>query len=144
MRFFVGHTRQLSISSRLLLWFLAIAMIPCGLLTAFIGWTSARSLEVTVKRSLLVIAEDRTEAIENLIRERRADVAVVGQLPTVVSTVNNLQTLLKKSAIGSAEYQKETTALKQLITRLYFNMQFYLLTQHHVALKKQWLQPLNK
>ena len=114
MRFFVGHTRQLSISSRLLLWFLAIAMIPCGLLTAFIGWTSARSLEVTVKRSLLVIAEDRTEAIENLIRERRADVAVVGQLPTVVSTVNNLQTLLKKSAIGSAEYQKETTALKQL------------------------------
>ena len=114
MRSLLGGSRELSISSRLLLTFLAIAMIPCGVLTALIGWISARSLEDSSRRSLLMIAENRVEAIENLAKERRADVAVASQLPTVATSTRNLRSILKQGSTETEEYKKEIPGLKSL------------------------------
>src|SRR6478609_6192652 len=93
--------RDMSISSRLLLWFLAISLIPCGILTAVVSYISTRSIERTVRRNLSVISEAKVAAIESFIRERRGDVSVAGRLPFLIAATRSLGEVVKKSGLES-------------------------------------------
>jgi methyl-accepting chemotaxis protein WspA len=94
-----------TIGGRLMLWFLCISLIPCGILTTVTAYLSRRSLESSVRQRLLVIADAKTTQLENFIRERRGDAAVMGRTPTVVEAVNRLRQLLEKGRADSAEYR---------------------------------------
>src|SRR6202035_771605 len=55
---------NMKIANRLTLWFLAIAIVPCGILALVTYRMSERSIEDTIHRTLLVTAEQKTAQIE--------------------------------------------------------------------------------
>src|SRR5512135_1460995 len=99
-----------SITTRLLLWFLAISLIPCGLLTAINTYLSLNSLRRSVKSKLLSISASKTTQLESFVRQCRGDVAVLGQAPRTVQTTEELSRALAKGTLTEAvRQQKEKT-----------------------------------
>jgi methyl-accepting chemotaxis protein WspA len=96
-----------SIATRLLFWFLAISLVPCGILTAAISYLSRQSVEISVHERLMVIADSKTTQLERFIQERRGDVASLGQSPSVVATVTRLAQLVKEGKHDTPEYRAE-------------------------------------
>jgi methyl-accepting chemotaxis protein WspA len=110
---------ELGLSSRLLFWFLAISLIPLGLMTLVISYISTRSLEKTVRRGLSVISEAKIVEIETFIRERRDDAAVVGHMPFMIKATKELDALLKKSAMDSPEYRKASEEARSTLAYIH-------------------------
>ncbi|AGA28994.1 methyl-accepting chemotaxis protein [Singulisphaera acidiphila] len=101
-----------NIASRLLFWFLAIALVPSIILTVVTAYLSRRSVEISVHDRLMVIADAKTTQLENFIRERRGDVAVLGQAPAVVTAVARLSELAKTGKRATDEYRREADAIR--------------------------------
>ena len=59
---------RLSITTRLMLWFLAISLIPCSVLTLVSNYLSVRSLERSVRSQLASISSAKTIQLERFIR----------------------------------------------------------------------------
>ncbi len=57
---------RLSITTRLMLWFLAISLIPCTLLTIVINSLSVSSLERSVRNQLVSISSSKTTRARQL------------------------------------------------------------------------------
>jgi methyl-accepting chemotaxis protein WspA len=101
-----------SITTRLMLWFLAISLIPCSVLTAINNYLSLHSLRRSVKSQLLSISASKTTQLENFIRERRGDVAVISQAPRTIQMIEEMsQDPGKSSLIEAARLQKEKAYL---------------------------------
>ena len=94
------------IATRLLVGFLTIALVPCGILTAVTTYIARGSLEYTVRQRLLTLADAKTVQLENFIRERRGDAAVLGRSPYLVELVPQLQEILKTKSLDSPEYRQ--------------------------------------
>jgi len=116
MKFPRLNTAELSIAARLLLWFLAIALIPCGILLGVIEYVSSVALEKTVRRNLQVIAAAKVSAIENYSRERRGDAAIAGRLPFVINATTRLSEVLRKEALDSPDYKKESASFRRVFS----------------------------
>jgi methyl-accepting chemotaxis protein WspA len=101
-----------SIASRLLFWFLAIALVPSIILTLVTSYLSRRSIEASVHERLMVISDAKTTQLENFIRERRGDVAVLGQAPPVVASVARLGQLVKDGKRESPEFLREAETFR--------------------------------
>ena len=104
-----------TISGRLLAWFLAISLIPCGVLTTVISYISTRSLEKTVRRGLSVISESKTAAIEAFVRERRGDATVAGHMPSVIAAAKGLNALLDKESMDSEAHAKGSASVRRAL-----------------------------
>ncbi len=94
------------IATRLLVGFLTIALVPCGILTAVTTYIARRSLEETVRQRLLTLSDAKTVQLENFIRERRGDAAVLGRSPSLVELVPQLLEILKSKTRDSPEYRQ--------------------------------------
>jgi len=101
-----------SIASRLLFWFLVIALVPSVILTAVTTYLSRRSVEISVHERLMVISDAKTTQLENFMRERRADVAVLGQAPPVVASVARLGELVKEGKQDTPEFAHEADTFR--------------------------------
>lgn len=101
-----------SIASRLLFWFLAISLVPSIILTVVTSYLSRRSVEISVHDRLMVIADSKTTQLENFIRERRGDVAVLGQAPAIVTAVARLGELVKSGKRESDEFRRDSDAIR--------------------------------
>jgi methyl-accepting chemotaxis protein WspA len=107
---------ELTISTRLLLWFLAIALLPCLTLTAVIEYISSQALERSVRRGLMVIAENKAAAIDTYTLARRADAEVAGHLVVVVEATTRLGAVLEKDKLDSPAYEKESAPYRQVLS----------------------------
>src|SRR5208283_1864557 len=76
----------LSITTRLMLWFLAISLIPCCVLTLVNNYLSVRSLERSVRSQLTSISSAKTTELDNFSRECRRNVAYLSQAPRTIQT----------------------------------------------------------
>lgn len=76
------------------------------------AYLSRRSVEISVHDRLMVIADAKTTQLENFIRERRGDVAVLGQAPAVVTAVARLSELAKTGKRATDEYRREADAIR--------------------------------
>jgi len=94
------------IATRLLVGFLTIALVPCGILTAVTTYIARSSLEYTVRQRLLTLSDAKMVQLENFIRERRGDAAVLGRSPSLVEVVPQLQEILKTRPFDSPEYRQ--------------------------------------
>ena len=112
-RFKIG---ELGISARLLLWFLAIALIPCGMIAVVIELITSRAIETTVRHGLTVICENKVDAIDRFMGERRGDVVLAGRLQFVVAAVQALTTVLEKHELGDAEYARASASSRRLLS----------------------------
>ncbi len=93
-----------------MLWFLAISLIPCILLTLVNNYLSVRSLERSVRSQLASISSAKTIELDNFIRERRGNITVRCQTPRTIQTTEDLQGVLTESARLQKQQEFEPTA----------------------------------
>ena len=110
-------SKELGLSSRLLIWFLAIALIPCGLITLISEVVSTSSIEKTVRRGLIVASENKTTAIDNYIVERRGHASLAGNLPSVMNATRDLNELLSKVDRNSDEYKLKSAPFRRFFSK---------------------------
>lgn len=106
---------EMSLSARLLFWFLAIALIPCLILTGILEYMTSAALESSMKRGLMVISEAKSSAIESFVRARRGDATLSGHLPFVISATAKLTEVLKKETIDSTTYKEAAAPLRRIL-----------------------------
>ena len=100
-RFLSALWPRTRISTHLLFFFLCISLIPCGVLTALTLLISARSLEKSVRQTLMAISDAKTTQLEAFIRERRGDLIVLGRSPSVTEATRQLADLRRRQAPDS-------------------------------------------
>ena len=92
---------NLNITTRLVFWFFVIALVPVMALTLITHFLSVRSLELTARRQLTSIRDAKADTLENLIRERRNDAVLIGQIPKVAEALTALGDGLEKRSFVS-------------------------------------------
>ena len=115
MKFLNNLPGAQSISARLLRWFLAIALVPCALISGAIEYIASDSMERTVRRGLMVVAEDKAAALDNFIVSRRGDAYFAGRVPFVVDGMRDLRGILEHQAVGSPEYRRKADAIRKTL-----------------------------
>ena len=98
---FLNH---LNITTRLVFWFFVIALVPVIALTLITHFLSVRSLELTVRRQLTSILDAKVEKLEDLIRERRNNALIMGEIPKVAEALTGLGEILEKGALNTPTY----------------------------------------
>ncbi len=109
------HGEQ-SIATRLRWWFIAIALVPCLLMTGIIEYVTSQALEKTVRRGLTINSEAKASAFDAFIRERRGDAHVAGHLPFVIDATTNLKALLKTKPRQSPEYKEAASKFTKVMS----------------------------
>ena len=119
-----------SIGGRLLLWFLVFALVPCIGVTALTYLIARRSLEISVRQRLSIIAESKITQLENFMRERRGDAAVLGGSSAVAELVQGLEAMRSKSRRESPEYravERQQLSAVSLVQEIYDYRNIYFL-----------------
>jgi methyl-accepting chemotaxis protein WspA len=106
---------RLSISTLLLLWFLALSLIPCIALTCVIWFLSSRSLQKSVRYALLAISNAKVAQLETYMRERRADLEVFSRLPLVVDVIPKLREVRSKESLDSPVYLELAESIRPFL-----------------------------
>lgn len=94
---------RLSIASRLMIGFLAISLIPCILLTYVSNRLATQSLEKGLRSRLLAVSAAKSLELNNFIRERRGNLAVLGQIATTQSAVLEMARALDAGDAAAAQ-----------------------------------------
>jgi methyl-accepting chemotaxis protein WspA len=115
---------RLGITTRLMLWFLAISLIPCSVLTLVNNYLSVRSLQRSVRSQLTSISSAKTVQLDNFIRERRANIEVRSQTPRTIQSTEDLQGVLTESV--RLQKQKEFDPTARLVVEAYGYANLYL------------------
>lgn len=89
-----------SLAVRLLFWFLLIALVPCGILTAITARLATQALEETVRERLVQTASARAEHLEAYAAERVQDGTTLSRAPTVITAVSSLRQVAGSAATG--------------------------------------------
>ena len=116
---------RLSITTRLMFWFLVISLIPCSLLTLVYNYLSVRSLERSVRSQLASISAAKTTELDDFIRECRANIVVRSQTPRTIQTTEDLQGPLTESARLQKQKEFESTALIVIEAYEYSNLYLF-------------------
>ena len=106
---------RISISTRLLVWFLCLALIPCIVLTGAISILSTQALKRTVRQGLLAISDAKMTQLETYMRERRADLDMASRYPVLVDAIPKLNQVLKKGTVDSPAYHALATSVRPFI-----------------------------
>ena len=121
---------RFGITTRLMLWFLAISLIPCSVLTLVNNYLSVRSLERSVRSQLASISSAKTVELDNFIRERRGNIEVLSQAPRTILTTEELSANHAKGGTSAAarlqtEKEFQPTALNFLDAYGYANLYLF-------------------
>ena len=116
---------RLSITTRLMIWFLAISLIPCSVLTLVNNYLSVRSLERSVRSQLVSISSAKTIELDNFVRERRGDIAVLSQAPRTIQSTEDLQGVLTESARLQKQKEFQPTAFNRMEAYGYANLYLF-------------------
>ena len=98
------------LARRLLFWFLLIALLPCGILTAITARLANRALETSVQDRLVQIASARSTSLESYAAERVRDGTALSLAPTVVTAMSQLSTVELSSADSRSTLEQKATA----------------------------------
>ena len=101
-----------SIATRLAVWFLVIALVPCLVLVAVTAFFSNQSLRETVRQRLVVICDAKAAQLERFIAERKSDVRFLGDAPGFYEASVRLGALAGAGKAGTDEYRTEADLLR--------------------------------
>ncbi len=110
--------RGKTINGRLMAWFLAISLIPCGILAALTSWLSTRALEDSVRRDLMTIADAKADELETYARERLRGAAGLTRIPSMIEAVARLEEVHRKGGAESAESRLARDELRPILSNL--------------------------
>ncbi len=94
----VAPAMRRSIAGRLLFWFLVIALVPCGILTAITARIATSALEQAVRDTLVQTAAGKAGELEAYASERVRDAAALARGPTIVKAVRDLTAAVAATA----------------------------------------------
>ncbi len=106
---------RMSISTRLLVFFLCISLIPCGLLTMLTQVLSAGSLERSVRQHLLAISAAKTTQLEAYVRERQGDLRIIGRTPSIMDATGRLIAIRRSEPPDSPALAEAASRARQVI-----------------------------
>ncbi|MGA0039949.1 MAG: methyl-accepting chemotaxis protein [Pirellulales bacterium] len=95
-----------SIAGRLLFWFLVIALVPCGLLTAVTARIASDALSSSVRSTLSMIADNKALAMERYATERLRDGTALARGPTFPQAIKQLS-----QVVGEADESVGATSM---------------------------------
>ncbi|WP_435022641.1 methyl-accepting chemotaxis protein (plasmid) [Tundrisphaera sp. TA3] len=107
-----------SIATRLIGWFLAIALVPCIVITLITGLLSRSALETTVRQRLESMARAKTEQIETYVAERRGDARISGSAPSVINAVTELGALIRDGKKDTPEFAAGEGRARDVLARM--------------------------
>lgn len=106
-----GSPTRRSLAVRLLCWFLLIALVPCGLLTAITARLANQTLEETVRERLVQTASARAAQLEAYAAERVQDGTTLARAPTVVAAVTSLREVAERAPAATAGRDLQAAAV---------------------------------
>jgi signal transduction histidine kinase len=109
-------TGRATLAARLLLCFLAIALVPLALVTYLLSASSQESLRMSVTRHLRALAEAKATRIETYARERRRSVAALARLPAVADALDRLTAIYGRHGVASPEYARVDQEVREGLT----------------------------
>jgi methyl-accepting chemotaxis protein WspA len=112
---FMDH---ITITTRLVFWFFIIALVPVIALTLITHFLSVRSLELTARRQLTSVLDAKAEKLEDLIRERRHNALLIGQIPKVTEALTGLGEVLQKGSLNSPAYLERVQTYRPVLTTI--------------------------
>jgi len=95
------HAAGRSIAKRLLFWFLAIALVPCAVLTATAARIASSALERSVRERLSQIAASKADEIDAWLAEKLVDARVLAADPGLAQAVPELAATAGSAASGA-------------------------------------------
>ncbi|OJW25892.1 MAG: chemotaxis protein [Planctomycetales bacterium 71-10] len=118
---------RLSIATRLMFGFLAISLIPCMLLTYVANRLATQSLEKGLRSQLLAISAAKSLNLDNFIRERRGNLAVLGQIAsTQAATLEMTKALDARDPKAAEEVRRRAEPNMRLFCETYGYDNLYL------------------
>jgi signal transduction histidine kinase/ActR/RegA family two-component response regulator len=96
-----NRLRSLNIRSRLLLWFLVLALLPLLLVSAIASLTAVQALQEAVIIGLQSVAFQKSRQIETFIVERQRDVTLLARQPEMVRIFRELSLINPNSPEGN-------------------------------------------
>ena len=112
----LGGAWRATIATRLVWWFLCIALVPLALVTYLLSATSEESLRKAVTNHVRAVAEAKANQIETYARERRRSVAALARLPGVVDGLERLTTVYRTHGIASPEFAAADRQFREYLT----------------------------
>jgi methyl-accepting chemotaxis protein WspA len=95
-----AHATGRSIAKRLLFWFLAIALVPCALLTATSARIASSAVEQSVRDRLSQIAASTADEIDAWVTEKLVDARVLAADPGLARAVPELSAAAAPGEVG--------------------------------------------
>ena len=114
-----------SISTRLLLSYLLVAVLPLGGLAAFYLSSFETSLRETVLENMATIADKKAEQIDSYMAERLADARLLGQRNIIRNGVHKLGQAFRAGGLESPAYQIAARQLHKDLSASYGTDNFY-------------------
>ena len=99
----IENFRNLPITTKFILWFLFVAMVPLIVATSISYNSSREVLKDEIANSLLAVADNKANQIEAYLREKEENVTALSRMPDVVEAIEKFRAVLNKG-IDSAEY----------------------------------------
>lgn len=106
----VRSAKKRTLARRLLFWFLLIALLPCGVLTAITGQLATKALKNTVRERLVQIASARAIQLEAYALERVQDGATLARSPTFIEALKLLSAVTTASPTETHSLLLETAS----------------------------------
>ena len=92
------------ITTKFVLWFLFIALVPLAIAT-YISYNSSREvLEEEIARSLVAIADNKANQIEAYLREKKKNAAMLSRMSDMVNVIEKFDKAFDNGGIDSPEY----------------------------------------
>ncbi|MBN1913960.1 MAG: HAMP domain-containing protein [Candidatus Omnitrophica bacterium] len=100
----IQFLRDLKITTKFILWFLFISLIPLSL-AIYVSYTSARgALKEEVKRSLVAVADNKANRIEAYFQRAKRDASNLSFTPEIIEVTARLADTFKKFGRDSQQY----------------------------------------
>ena len=90
----------------MIMWFLAIALIPLAIATYISYDSSRKALEKEAKMRLFAVADNEAGQIETYLRGKEKDIAQLSFMPNVRAAFEKFNDAYSKTGFGSLEYEE--------------------------------------
>ncbi|MFA5262110.1 MAG: HAMP domain-containing protein, partial [Candidatus Omnitrophota bacterium] len=106
--------KNLPITTKFILWFLFIALVPLAVATKVSYDSSRQALVGEVTNSLLAVADHKANQIDTYLREKERNAAALAQMSDVIEAMEQFNGALKRNGAYSPEYTKVDDAFRPL------------------------------
>jgi two-component system NtrC family sensor kinase len=113
-----------NIATRLLLWFLVIALLPFTVVTYLIYITTVNTLTTEFQRSIVAVADSKTEQIEVYATETKNDVTALAQRPSLKEAMSQVDQMSTQGGPVTPAYDEIERQFRYLFAPL-INVQYH-------------------